>query len=375
MTSLLRRWLPKPPPTPAVLLPSDRFFVVRVELDPAVEARPQVELALEAASPFPATQMLFGLVRGADGRSALAYAAHKRRFTAEETASWPASSPVVPEFLALLGHRPEGEGIVTHTAEGRTVALAWRAGESLPAAVLSLAAADGTPAQAAAEVASQAELAAGAVVAHLASPLAGRLGDEGLDLVSGEGRLYRIAPRSLDEADVRDAAFLEKRRGQAAWESRTWLVARLAAACLLFAALADIGSFLLRSHTADLTTRLAATRPKVQELDGLQSLAAKVAELGDNRPLTFEMLAIVNTKHPATLTFQGVSCKGGPILEIEGRTTSPEDAGNFEQALRAETALVAKVETRDLRAREGSTTFTLTVTFKADALRKAAQPQ
>lgn len=375
MTSLLRRWLPKPPPIPAVLLPSDRFFVVRVDLDPTVEARPQVELALEAASPFPANQMLFGLVRGTDGRSALAYAAHKRRFSAEETASWPASSPVVPEFLALLGHRPEAGGIVTHTAAGRTVALAWRAGENLPATVLSLASADGTPAQAAAEAATQAELGAGAVVSHLTAPLAGRLGDEGLELTSGEGRSHRIVPRSLDEADVRDATFLEKRRGQAAWENRAWLAARLAAACLLIAAFADIGSALLRNHTANLTDQLDAARPKVQALDGLQSLAAKVAELGDNRPLTFEMLAIVNTKRPATLTFQGVACKGGPVLEIEGRTSSPEDAGNFEQALRAETALVAKVETRDLRAREGSTTFTLTVTFKADALRKAALPE
>lgn len=375
MTFLLRRWLPKPPPIPAVLLPSDRFFVVRVELDPTAEARPQVELALEGASPFPANQLLFGLVRGADGRSALAYAAHKRRFTTEETSSWPASSPVVPEFLALLGHRPETGGVITHSDNERTVALAWRAGESLPFAVLSLATADGTAAQAAAEAATQAELPAGSAVTSLSGPLAGRLGDEGLELTSGEGRSHRIAPRSLDEADVRDATFLEKRRGQAAWESRTWLAARIAAACLLLAALADVGSALLRSHTADLTTQLDAARPKVQELDGLQSLAAKVAELGDNRPLTFEMLAIVNTKRPATLTFQGIACKGGAVLEIEGRTTSPEDAGNFEQALRADTALVSKVETRDLRAREGSTTFTLTVTFKADALRKAALPE
>ena len=375
MTSLLRRWLPKPPPIPAVLLPSDRFFVVRVELDPAAEARPQVELALEGASPFPANQLLFGLVRGADGRSALAYAAHKRRFTAEETSSWPASSPVVPEFLALLGHRPETDGVIMHTDAERTVALAWRAGESLPAAVLSLAVADGSPAQAAAEAAAQAELPASAAVTNIGAPLTGLLGDEGLELTAGENRSHRIAPRSLDEADVRDAAFLEKRRGQAAWERRAWLAARLAAACLLLAALTDLGTALLRSHTAELATQLDAARPNVQELDGLQSLAAKVAELGDNRPLPFEMLAIVNGKRPATLTFQGVSCKGGPVLEIEGRTTSPEDAGNFEQALRAETALVAKVETRDLRAREGSTTFTLTVTFKADALRKAANAE
>lgn len=375
MTFLLRRWLPKPPPIPAVLLPADRFFVLRIELDPAADPRPQVELALEAASPFPANQLLLGLVRGADGRSALAYAAHKRRFGAEETASWPASSPVVPEFLALLGHRPETGGVVVHRNAVRTLALAWRAGESLPAAVVCLANEDGEPGQAAADAAAQAELPAGTKPTPAEGTLAGRLGENGLELSAGDGPVHRIAPRSLDEADVRDAAFLEKRRSQASWESRAWIAARIAAACLLLAALTDVAAGILRMRTAGLTAQLDAARPRVQELDGLQSLAAKVAELGDNRPLPFEMLALTNAKRPATLTFQTVACKGGQSLEIEARTTSPEDAGNFEEALRAETALVAKVETRDLRARDGSTTFTLTVTFRPDALRKAALPQ
>ena len=375
MTFLLRRWLPRPPPIPAVLLPADRFFIQRVDLDPAAEPRPQVELALEAASPFPANQLLLGLVRGADGRSALAYAAHKRRFNAEEIASWPASSPVVPEFLALLGHRPESGGVVLHTSAERTLALAWRAGESLPCAVVCLSSEDGTPAQAAADAAALAELPAAAPTTEIAAPLLGRLGENGLDLSAGDGPAHRIAARSLDEADVRDAAFLEKRRGQATWENRAWLAARLAAACLLLAALTDATAGLLRMRTAAVTARLDAARAKVQELDTLQALAAKVAELGDNRPLPFEMLALVNARRPATLTFQTVACKGAQALEIEARTTTPEDAGNFEQALRGETALVAKVETRDLRARDGSTTFTLTVTFKADALRKAALPE
>lgn len=375
MNFLLRRWLPKPPPTPAVLLPADRFFVQRLELDPAAPARQQVELALEGASPFPANQLLLGLVRGTDGRGALAYAAHRRRFAAEEIASWPASSPVVPEFLALLAHRPESGGVLTHATADRTLAVAWRAGDSLPAAIVCLAAADGTAAQAAAEAAALAELPAGAAVVTIHAPLTGRAGDQGLELRAGDGPAHRIAPRLLDEVDVRDAAFLEKRRGQVAWENRAWLAARLAAACLVLAALTEAGAAILRARTEALGAQLEAARPKVQALDGLHSLAAKVAELGDNRPLPFEMLALVNAKRPATLTFQGITCKGGPVLEIEARTTNPEDAGNFEQALRGDAALVAKAETRDLRARDGSTTFTLTVTFKADALRKAAQPE
>jgi hypothetical protein len=53
----------------------------------------------------------------------------------------------------------------------------------------------------------------------------------------------------------------------------------------------------------------------------------------------------------------------------------PEDVGTFEQALRTESTLISKTETRDLRARDGNTTFTITITFRADALRKAAKSE
>ncbi|HAZ66251.1 MAG TPA: hypothetical protein DCY41_05790, partial [Opitutae bacterium] len=78
---------------------------------------------------------------------------------------------------------------------------------------------------------------------------------------------------------------------------------------------------------------------------------------------------------PASLTFQGIACKGGAVLEVEAKTTRPEDVGTFEQALRTESTLISKTETRDLRARDGNTTFTITITFRADALRKAAKSE
>ena len=375
MRSLLQRWLPKPLPTEAVLLPADRFFVMRVELDPATPARSQVELALEASSPFPANQLLLGLVHGADGRSALAFAAHKRRFTAEEIASWPASSPVVPEFLALLGQNPNANAVLVHVNDERAVALAWRANESLPTSMVSFATADGTPEAAAAEAALLAELPANTPVIKITGAIKGRGDDKGLSVGVVDGLSYHVAARSLDDADVRDAGFLEKRRGQAAWEKRAWLMAQITAACLLLAALTDVSAAMIHWRTNEVTAVLDSNRPKVAELEGLNSLAAKISELGDNRPLPFEMLSVVNSRRPASLTFQGVSCKSGSVLEVEAKTTSPEDVGAFEQALRAESTLISKAETRDLRARDGNTTFTITITFRADALRKAAKSE
>jgi hypothetical protein len=93
-----------------------------------------VNLALEAISPFPLEQMLVGFVTSADGKQVLAYAAHRRRFTAEESFAWPEDCQVVPEFLALCGHRPAADGIVVHRSNERLTALAWKAGDELPAA-------------------------------------------------------------------------------------------------------------------------------------------------------------------------------------------------------------------------------------------------
>ena len=105
MTSLLTRLRDKAQPAVAALLPGNRFFVRRLALDgPDVQA--QVNLALEALSPFPLEQMLVGHLVAADGRAALIYAAHRRRFTPEESLAWPEDCQVVPEFLALCGHRP-----------------------------------------------------------------------------------------------------------------------------------------------------------------------------------------------------------------------------------------------------------------------------
>mgnify|MGYP003334669459 FL=1 len=135
MTSLLTRAFKGPQQQEAAMLPGNRFFVRRLALE-GEDPAGQVNLALEAVSPFPLEQMLLGFVTSADGKQALAYAAHRRRFTAEESFAWPEDCPVIPEFLALIGHRPAADGVVVHKGEERLTALAWKAGEELPAAVV-----------------------------------------------------------------------------------------------------------------------------------------------------------------------------------------------------------------------------------------------
>lgn len=371
MKSLLRRWLPKPPPVPATLLPAERFVVARFEPVAGSDPRGQASLALEGACPFPPSQLLQGLVRSANGSEGLAYAAHRRSFGAE-AAGWPAESPVVPEFLALLGERPRAAGVVVHVDSRRSLALAWREGESLPAAMATLAAEDGTPAQAAAEAAAAAGLAADAAVTEVGGPLEGWRGEAGLELRRSGGPSHVIAARLVDDLDVRDPAFLEARQRQERWDQRAWRTAQAAAACLLLAGLADLGGLWLGADADRIRAAVAADTARVRELEALNAVAGKVEDLSRNRPLPFEMLALANTHRPAGVTFATVTHKAGATLEIEARTASAAEVGAFEQALAADPA-VAKAETRSIQGREGVTTFALAVTFKPEALRKAAQ--
>ena len=136
MSSFFSRWISNAQPqTAAALLPGNRFFVRRINVESAT-AEEQVNLGLEAISPFPLEQMLVGHVLSADSTQALAYAAHRRRFTPEESFAWPDDCQVIPEFVALCGIRPNGAGIIVHQGDERLIALAWGEEDTLPAAIV-----------------------------------------------------------------------------------------------------------------------------------------------------------------------------------------------------------------------------------------------
>ena len=58
-------------------------------------------------------------------------------------------------------------------------------------------------------------------------------------------------------------------------------------------------------------------------------------------------------------------------MEVEAQTANAADVSQYEAALRTAPEF-AGIETRDLRSREGVTTFVLTVIFKPESLRQGA---
>lgn len=373
MTSLLTRLRDKAQPAAAALLPGNRFFVRRLALDgPDVQA--QVNLALEALSPFPLEQMLVGHLVAADGRTALIYAAHRRRFTPEESLAWPEDCQVVPEFLALCSHRPAAGGVVVHRGEERLTALAWVAGETLPAAIAVGELADVTEAEIAAEAAQRGGLDAGYAVETLTGALRSERREHALVLLAEGATPHELSKKHLDVADIRDTDFLEARRKKERTNLILWRLTQGAVATLVVALLLDLVGFGVRLRTDDLEAKNVENAAKVADIDAAQAITSRINELGVKRPLPLEMLALINEHRPATLEFQSVTCKSNVLIEIGGRTSNAADIGVFERELAA-LPTVASAVSRDIRTRETSATFTLAVTFKLDALRKAVAPK
>lgn len=361
-------------PQAAALLPGNRFFVRRITLD-GPDAAAQVSLAIESLSPFPLEQMLVGHVLSADGTQALAYAAHRRRFTPEESFAWPDDCQVVPEFLALCGQPPAQGGVHVHRGEERLTALAWRAGDTLPAAIVIAEAGDSDEQTLAREAATRAELTGETSSQTLSGSLSGALVEGQLQL-SVETRAPFVIPRKgLDDADIRDADFLAQRRKKEQANLILWNLVRLGAAVIALSFLLELTALGIGWRTRGLEVANETRRPLVAEIEAAQAISARIVELGARRPLILEMLAVANEHRPASLEFQRVSCKTATLMEIEGRTTDAGDIGAFERGLSDLRDIVGGVVSRDIRARESSTTFTTSITFKPEGLRKAMTAQ
>ena len=367
-------------PQEAAMLPGNRFFVRRLAVE-GDDVPGQVNLALEAVSPFPLEQMLVGFVTASDGKQVLAYAAHRRRFTAEESFAWPEDCQVVPEFLALCGHRPAGDGIIVHRGDERLTALAWKAGEELPAAIVVAELADADEAGIAREAATRADLAADAPVENVTGALSGALAEGNLVLKREGDGTFTIPKKGLDDSDIRDSDFLAERRKKEHLNLLLWTGARLGAAVLAAALVMDVAGFIVGLRSGSLEAANDGRRPLVEDIEASQAITTRILELGVKRLLPIEMLALVNEKRPATVEFTNIHCElkkpkdstlTKPMMTVDAKTPNAGDISDFLKAVQA-LPEVESATNSEPRVRETSTTFRLEITFKQAALLKAAE--
>ena len=355
----------------AALLPGNRFFVRLIELEPDNIAS-QVSLAIETVSPFPSEQMLMGYITSADNKWALAYAAHRRRFTPEESFAWPDDCQVVPEFLALLGQRPEKGGILVHEGEDLLTALAWNENQPLPKCVLVVDKKDSSVDLLTKEIIERTGLPSTTPVITTTGELSSDRNDSQLILNCNKGKPFQLSSNQLDNADIRDADFLSTRRKKERVNKLLWNTARVAVGIIILSFVFEISAFLINWRSNNLRLINESRQSAVQEIESAQAISARITDMNTKAPLPLEMLAVANEYRPATVDFQRVSCKNNTQLEIEARTTNASDVYAFEKSLK-ERSEISFVATKDMRARDNFTTFSVTITFKPDALRKGVK--
>ena len=353
----------------AVILPGNRFFTRTIALE-TTDANAEVSLAMEALSPFPAEHMLMGFVVSADGKQALAYAAHRRRFTTEESFAWPDHCQVIPEFLALCGQRPEKAGVLIHVGDERLTALAWADTGELPVATMSINRDETQLDALAAEIIGRAGLPDETNVRTLNDPIQAELTESQLTLHCGKDAPYILNKSQLDQADIRDADFLAERRKKEQFNHFLWNGARVAMLVLGVALLLEVGAGFITWRANALGASTESRRPLIQEIESAQALSARITDLSTQSPMPLEMLALANQQRPATVDFQRINCKTNNAIEVEARTSNASDITSFERALK-ELPEVISVASRDIRARDTLTTFTFVITFKPEALRAA----
>jgi hypothetical protein len=172
---------------------------------------------------------------------------------------------------------------------------------------------------------------------------------------------------------VRDKVALAARRRDRARNLHLWRAFMGCAAALGLAAVLQLGLKGGRLWLDSRAALAAAQAPAVQDIETKHNLANHIEELSTRRLMPVRMLEIVNEKRPRTIQFLRVATKGLYVLEIEGQTNATPDVFNYQAALK-ELPACALVELGQTVDRGGITRFTLTVTFKPEALRPAAPP-
>jgi Tfp pilus assembly protein PilN len=142
-------------------------------------------------------------------------------------------------------------------------------------------------------------------------------------------------------------------------------------AVLAIAVALELGMVGARTKIASQQEAVRQVAPEVEKIQTAQALGARIEEMSRRRLRPFEMLAVLNQARPPGVQFTRSVTNGQGAIEIEAQTANADSVGTFEAALRALPA-IETIEVRDLRLREGVTTFMLMASFREGSLATVA---
>ena len=381
-----------PPPPKVVFLPDALFFTRAVPVaggaTPA-EATAQVELALEAISPFPLAQLYYGWFWTPGSERALMFGSYRRRFTAEQSATWAGAELVLPAFAALLGQRVEpATTFILTSAEGLT-AVHWETAAA-PSRVLFRPFAPLAPDASADDVAKADDersrlrealiraVGGSKTVVDLASPPAADPANRDGEIVFRAGDF--VSSLSTPVAAALDVRAKDELAALRRAQQRDVIFWRVAVGCAAALVLLFVGEFALiggKAWQKVRVTQVNAQQPRVEKILEAQALANRIDDLTTKRLLTMEMITLLvgvnGERKPADILFRRVvsdTKSGLYTLTVEAQTNNSAQINVYQSTLE-NTHLFDEVVTRDTRTNGNNATFTIVVTVKPASLKPA----
>ncbi len=370
-----------PPPPKVAFLPDALFFTRAVPVASgatAAEAAAQVELALEGISPFPLAQLYYGWFWLPGAERAFVFASYRRRFTSEQASSWAGVDFVLPTFAAVFGATVEpATTVVLASPEGFT-GVHWDSGP-VPASVLSRQLEPEATDDDRARVREELIRAIGGsktVIDLAAAPAAEpSLNDREVSFRAGDFQSY--IPAAVAAAlDVRDKDDLAALRAAHRRDLILWRVTLGCAAALALLAVAEIVRLGGLQWQKVRLAQLNAQRPRVEAIMASNALATRIEDLATKRLLPMEMLTIVlggvdSSLLPSGMMFTNVKAattSGLYTLIVDAQTDNAGQVSVYQTAIRNLPGC-ENVDVQLKGTRGALTTFTLTITFKPDAIK------
>ena len=327
-------------------LPGYLFYLEHLEIPAGIEPGELddfAEISLEASSPFPVEQLLWGYLQSDAADSILLYAAHRecvKRAGIEdlELYAW-----VLPDFAPLLCTTfPANTEVLVQSVDSLTL-LHFNGGQSLPCyANVRQLGSDASVEQTINNLRTIAPQLSDASAPLRLSPASQAVDENGLASFSfdvTEAQQESTAPDQLSQlsptlsqlwqADVRSREF--KRNERNARRLGRWLV-RITGWAALLAILLVLGECLSYASSVMLKQREATVltqRPIVAQIEERDSLKNKLEQIEQNDLQPISMLNALNKIRPKGIYFTGATIEGQNEAIIDGIAGGINEFNNY----------------------------------------------
>ena len=365
---------------PVILVPGYHLFSAVAPLAAGTatkEFASAAALAIEEDSPFGPEQLAQGFFALPQGGGLVVFAALRRKF-ADAQAEWGKADFVVPDFATWLPRCEPLTGVVLLETTAAVTGLLFAGSSAVPRRIVSrpVLARDGDVEHG---IAQARELVVERLDALGLRTFRYRLGEEPCALKGGRYRFdwraqgfgaakapeaVGLSAAQLWAMDLREPEYLRSKRRDFQWNRRAWGVLLALGVAGSVLGLGELSLLGLRFANARRQARVEAQAPAARQSETNYDIMGRLAGYIDRKPQPLELLAYVNDVRPRSIYFTKVSIEGGHQMVIEGATSSLAEVNEFEAALRRLPVLAA-VEVKNTRAREGGGTFQVALVFRA----------